>query len=134
MWYTACLVTSLILIVISLLLLKESLAFLKTSERAVATVVELETVKGDDSDTYKAIFTFKTSSNEEITYRAKTSSSPAAWEVGEEALIAYDRDHPSTARLVTYFGIFSWSIILLSIAMPLLVIGGGYYLAQQVLR
>jgi hypothetical protein len=48
MWYTACSITGMVLFTLSLFKLKESLTFLKTSERAAATVVELETVRGSD--------------------------------------------------------------------------------------
>ena len=134
MWYSITLTTGIILLVISLFILKESLAFLRTSERAIGTVIELEKIDGSDGDTFKPIFKFKTSLNQEITYRHISSSNPPGWEVGEEAIIAYDPNNPSVARLLTYFGTFSWSIVLMAIAMPLIVIGGGYHLAQHFLK
>lgn len=134
MWYTICLVVGTALLIASLLMLKKSMAFLKNSERATATVVELQRVSGNDGDTYKPVFVFKTYANLEITYRSGVSSSPPAWEIGEEATIAYDRNAPSTAQLLTYWGSFRWTIILACIAMPLLIIGGGYHLAQRVLH
>jgi hypothetical protein len=134
MWYTLCLVIGTALLIGSLLMLKKSMAFLKNSERATATVVDLQMVSGSDGDTYKPVFVFKTYANQEITYRSGVSSSPPAWEIGEEATIAYDRNAPATAQLLTYWGSFRWSIILACIAMPLLIIGGGYHLAQRVLH
>ncbi|MBO9573963.1 MAG: DUF3592 domain-containing protein [Chitinophagaceae bacterium] len=134
MWYTITLTVGLILLVISLFLLRDSLAFLKDSERAVATVIQLDRVSGSDGDTYKPVFTFKTVSGQEITYRHGVSSSPPSWSVGEETVIAYKAGDPSVARLVTYFGTFGWSIVLMAIAMPAIVVGGGYYLAQGVLK
>ena len=119
---------------ISLFILRESLAFIRTSERAVGTVIELEKVAGSDGDTFKPIFKFKTALNQEIIYRHISSSNPPGWKIGEEVTIAYDPNNPSVARLLTYFGTFSYTIVLMAIAMPLIVIGGGYHLSQFVLK
>ncbi len=134
MWYTCCFVIGLLLLIASLFMLKKSIAFLKNSERTVATVIRIETVSGSDGNTYKPIFSFKTNTNEEIIYPSPFSSSPPGWDIGDEATIAYDRNQPNNAKVLTYFGAFSWTIILMSIAMPLLVIGGGYHLAQKLLH
>jgi len=112
----------------------ESLSFLRTSSRATATVRELETVKDSDGDTYRAIFRYYTASGQEFIYRQVSSSSPATWEVGEEATIAYDPNDPYKARLVTFFSMFGATTVLMAIAMPFIVFGLGYFLSQMVLK
>lgn len=134
MFYTISLTIGIALLVISLFIFKESLAFIKKSDRTIGTVIELEKIDGTDGITYKPIFKFKTNTNQEIIYRHNASSSPASWYVGEEATIAYDPTNPNLARLLTYFGAFSWTIILMAISMPLIVIGGGYFLTQTFLK
>lgn len=134
MFYTISLIVGIILLGVSLFLLKGSLAFLKSSERATATVIEMETVSGTDGNTYKPIFKFKTRHNQEIVFRKSSSSSPPSWKVGEEATIAYDINDPDKARLLTYFGTFIWTIVLMCIALPFIVIGAGYYLSRFVLK
>lgn len=134
MFYSISLAVGIILVVLSFYFLKQSLHFIKSSEKASGTVIGLERVPGSDGDTYKAIFKFRTYNNKEVIYREKSSSSPAAWSVGEDARFAYQRDDPSNAKLLTYFGSFGWTVILLAIAMPLLVIGGGYFIAQPILK
>jgi hypothetical protein len=134
MWYNITFATGIILLLISLYILKGSLAFLRNNKRATATVIEMLTVKDSDGDTYKPVFKFKTESKEEVIFKSSTSSRPPAWHVGEETTIIYDPSNPSSARLMTYFGMFSWSIILMAIAMPMIVIGGGYYLSGYVLQ
>jgi hypothetical protein len=49
-------------------------------------------------------------------------------------MIVYHPDDPSTAKPLTYFGVFGWSILLMAVSMPLLVIGGGYYIAPYFLK
>ncbi|MEI9943253.1 MAG: DUF3592 domain-containing protein [Chitinophagaceae bacterium] len=134
MWYTLTLAVGIILLIISLSILRKSLAFLRSSERAVGTVIELERIRDSDGDTFKPIFKYKTISNQEFIYRPISSSNPPGWKIGEEATIAYDPNNPSVARLLTYFGTFSWTIILMAIAMPFIVVGGGYHLSQALLK
>lgn len=134
MWYTITLATGIVLLLISLHFLKESLSFLRTSNRATATVIELETVKDSDGDTYRAIFRYYTNSGQEFIYRQGSSSSPAIWDVGEEATIAYDPNDPYKARLVTFFSMFGATAVLMAIALPCIVFGLGYFLSQLVLK
>ncbi|MET0461620.1 MAG: DUF3592 domain-containing protein [Chitinophagaceae bacterium] len=134
MWYTLTLIVGLVLLAISLFLLRESLAFLRSSERAIGTVIELKSISDSDGTTYKPVFRFKTNLGEEIVYTHHSSSNPPGWDIGDKATFAYDAGNPSVARLMTYFGTFNWTVILMSIAMPMIVIGGGYHLSQYVLK
>ncbi|MEO5890398.1 MAG: DUF3592 domain-containing protein [Ferruginibacter sp.] len=134
MFYSISLTVGIILLALSLIIFKKSLAFIKQSDRAIGTVIELERISDTDGVTFKPIFKFKTSTNQEIIYRHISSSSPSNWDVGEQATIAYDPNIPTKARLLTYFGTFSWTIVLMAISMPLIVIGGGYYVAQAFLK
>ncbi|MEO6316434.1 MAG: DUF3592 domain-containing protein [Chitinophagaceae bacterium] len=134
MVYNILLAAGITLLAFSMHTLKKSLRFLKSSERATATVVAIETLGSSDGNTYKPVFSFTTALRKEIIYRPEVSTSPAGWVVGDQAVIAYDADAPANARLLTYFGSFRWTIILLAIAMPLLVIGGGYFLTKSLLH
>lgn len=134
MFYSISLTMGIILLVVSLAIFRGSLAFIKNSNKTIGTVAKLERIDDGETITYKPIFKFKTHTNQECVYRHISSSSPANWYVGEEATIVYDPVNPSNARLLTYFGAFSWTIILMAIAMPLIVIGGGYYAAQPFLK
>ncbi|MEO5682564.1 MAG: DUF3592 domain-containing protein [Chitinophagaceae bacterium] len=134
MWYTITLAVGLLLLVVALSKLQKTLSFLKMSERATGTVIELERVKDSDGDTFKPIFKFETKNHQQIIHRHIGSSNPSSWSVGDEVMIAYDSADPSEARVLTYFGTFSWTIILGAIAMPLIIVGGGYYVSLSYLR
>ena len=134
MVYNIVLAIGCIILAISIFTLKRSLSFLKTSERAVAKVIEVERVSGNDGDTWKPVFKFKTSLNKEIIYRYPVSSSPPSWKLDDEATVAYDPNDPNEVKILTYFGSFGLSVVLMAIAMPLIVIGGGYYVSQYFLK
>ncbi len=134
MLYHLSLAVGILLLVISLIFLRTTLAFLKNSERATAVVTKLETIEDSEGTTYKPVFTFRTAAGAEYLCRPNFSSSPASWAVGEETVIVYNPQDPTDAKLLTYFGTFSWTIILMAVAMPFIVIGAGYQVAQQFLK
>jgi hypothetical protein len=133
MGYTIALTVGIIIFIISLVLFRQSIDFIQNGNRTTATVIELEKISDSDGTTYKPIFKFKTFTNQEIIYKYHTSSLPATFDVGEEVTIVYKTDNPNNAKILTYFGLFIWTIVLMSISMPLIVIGGGYFLTKQYL-
>ena len=137
MIYSISLVVGLITLSISIFTLKESFLFVKGSSRAIGTVIKLEEVNSDvpgEGITYKPIFKFTTIDNQEIIYRDAYSNSPPVWYVGETIVLAYDTKNPYSVKILTYFETFAWTIILMTISMPLIIIGGGYHLASNLFK
>lgn len=120
------LLTGLILFAVSLYQLKQSVAFISRSERAIGTVTSLEDVDG----AYAPVFEVKTRENGHIIYHHASASKPSSWAVGEEAIFLYDPANPSSATMMSYFWLFSWAIVLMAIAIPLIIVGAGYYLLR----
>ncbi|SEW53092.1 DUF3592 domain-containing protein [Chitinophaga arvensicola] len=134
MGYSITLAIGLLLLVISLTFLQQSLSFLKTTNRTTGKVIDLATLSGSDGDTYSAVIRFYADNGQEYIYRQQSSSSPPTWEVGEAVTMAYDPGNPQRAKPVAYFSMFGVTVILMMFALPAIVIGGGYYLAQLVLK
>ncbi len=134
MGYYISLITGVLLLLISVYLFRGSLQFLQSTERALAEVVEIERVDGSDGDTFKPVFKFHTLLHEEIYFKQNYSSSPPHWHIGDEVMIAYKADDPQDAKILTYFGSFGYSVVLMALAAPLLIIGGGYIFCQQFLK
>ncbi|MGE8514748.1 MAG: DUF3592 domain-containing protein [Chryseobacterium culicis] len=134
MWqYYFILGAGVILFVAALLSLKSTLLFLKKAEKATATVTSLREFESDGV-IFSPLFTFRTQNNIEYTYELPEGTNPSAWSVGETETVIYDPDDPSSVELYTYFRIFAWPLILISIALPLLVVGAGYFIAAQFLK
>ncbi|GGH83112.1 hypothetical protein GCM10011379_58010 [Filimonas zeae] len=112
--------------------IKERLIFLKKSERATGIVIDIEVNDNEDSITYKPVFQYTAGNHQKYIYKHSGSSNSIRWSIGEEATIAYNPNNPSNGMLLTYWGVFNYSVILMAIAVALIVIGGGYYLAGWV--
>lgn len=135
MWYTFILMVGIMILVSSFVVLRESLTFLKKSERAVATVIELVKVSDSEGgDSFEPVFKYRTAADKEYIYHYSVLSNPADWYVGEETMLAYHPDHPTKPRILTYWGSFGWTVALMAISMPLIVIGCGYHVAQYLLK
>ncbi len=128
MWYRLSLLAGVILLIVSLVILNHSLRFVRHSERAMGVVARLDTLTGGDAGTtYAPVFSLTTRNGQEVIYHYHSSSSPPAWAVGETAMFLYDPEEPSSVRMYTYFGIFSWSIVLMGLAIVLITLGCGYF-------
>ncbi|PNW26007.1 hypothetical protein BKP44_18460 [Formosa algae] len=98
--------------------------------RTKATVVDLIEIRGDDSYTYKPVFEYTNRNNAVVRFNSSVSSSPPAYKVGESVMIIYEK-HGDERKIVSFWGLYRWTIILMCIAAPLLIIGGGYMLYSK---
>ena len=113
---------------ISLVILNRSLRFVRQSERAIGVVTKMDTLTGGDvGTTYAPVFMLTAKNGQQITYSYHSSSSPPSWHIGEKAIFLYDPKDLSSVRIYTYFGVFSWSIVLMGCAVFLTTFGGGYF-------
>lgn len=130
MWYKLYLLTGFILLTASLYKLKQSIDFVGRSERTIGIVTSLEDIDG----AYSPVFTVKTKEHGQIIYHHAAASHPATWDIGEEAVFLYDPANPHSATMMSYFWLFNWAILFLAVAIPLIIVGAGYYLLGPLIR
>ncbi len=92
-----------------------------------ATVIELIGSQGEDGDLYKPKFRFTDIQHKPMEFTSGISSKPPAYEIGEEVAIVYLPARPDVPRIISYWNLFRWTIILTALSMPFLVIGLGYF-------
>ena len=95
--------------------------------KTTAVVIDLLEIRGDDSSTYKPVFKFTNRAGTEVTFKSQISSSPAPYKIGDKIHVMYSKDGEEI-KVVSFWGLYRGTIILLSIALPLLIIGGGYFM------
>ena len=94
--------------------------------KTTATVNRLVEVTSDDGYTYKAVFEFKDRYDGNFEFISSVSSNPPMYKVGERVKIVYNANDPDEVMIVSFWGLYHWSVILFCIACPLIIIGGGY--------
>lgn len=129
MLYKLYLLAGFILLAVSLYKLKQSFDFISKSERAIGTVTSMEEI----DDAYSPVFTVKTKENGEIIYHHAAASKPASWDIGEEAIFLYNPENPDSATLMSYFWLFNWTIVFMGSAIPLIIVGAGYYFLKPLI-
>jgi len=90
-----------------------------------AIVIDLIEVSDSDGTTYKPVFEYTDRSGYIVSFQSHISSSPPTHRIGDKVKIIYSQ-FDDVQKVVSYWGLYRWTIILLSIAFPLLIIGGGY--------
>ena len=131
MWYSISLALGCLILIIGVYKFRQRLTFVKSGSVTTGTVIELkEWTNNEGSLMYKPVFKFKSPSGEEIVFEHNFSTNPSAWKIGEEAQIIFDSKKPQQARLLSYFGVFDYAIVLVAIALPLIFFGAAYFWAQ----
>ena len=89
-------------------------------------------IENSDSDgtTYTPVFEFKDSTKGVRTWTAGVSSSPPAYKIGETAKLVYD-PNDDDVKIISFWGLYRWVVLLLCFASPLLIISGGYLLYNR---
>lgn len=98
---------------------------LRDGIKTTAIVIDLIENRDSDGTTYKPVFEYTDRSGSIVTFQSSVSSSPAPYSVGDKVKIIYSQIE-NEQKVISYWGLYRWTIILLSIAFPLLIIGGGY--------
>lgn len=100
---------------------------LKNGIKTKATVIDLLTAQSENHYVYKPLFEYTDKSGNVHTFESEIESYPAPYKIGEKVAIIYAKKDKKI-KIISYWGLYRWSIILFSIASQLIVIGGGYLL------
>ena len=108
----------------------ETSTLLADGIKTKATVIELLEVSDSDGTSYKPVFEYFDKNDNRISFKNEVSTSPAPYKVGDKVAIIYSKTSEQN-KVVSFWGLYRWTIIFLIFACPFLIIGGGYFLYQQ---
>lgn len=128
--YLGMLLLSVVLIYFAVKHYNTSKDLMTNGIKTKAKVIELIEISGDDGYTYKPVFEYTDRVNNIVKFKSDVSSSPPSHNVGDIVNIVYSKDNDEK-KVISFWGLYRWTIILLSIASPLLIIGGGYILYSR---
>ena len=92
-----------------------------------ATVIELIGDQGEDGDLSKPKFRFMDTQHKPVEFTSDISSKPPAYDIGDQVAIVYLPGRTHDARVISYWSLFRWTIVLAALSAPFLVIGLGYF-------
>ena len=117
-----------VLLVLGTRLFISSRTFRETGIKTQATVID--NLPGQSEDgvmMYTSLLEYDVKGVKK-TYTPNAQSNPPAYDIGEKVAIVYSPKNNHNVRIVSYWGIYLSSTILFALGLPLLVIGGGYFL------
>lgn len=124
--YWGLLAAGFVLMYFAIKMYSDTNQLLHTGIRTKAIVKDLIEVYDDDGPTYKPVFEYTDRYNTNKKFRSEVSSRPPAYTIGQKVKIVYDPLDVDEIKIVSFWGLYRWTIILSCIAAPLLIIGGGY--------
>ena len=92
-----------------------------------ATVIDFRESRDDDGTTYAPVFQYKDSKGKIIIYEYGIYSSPKAYAVNQIVKLVYDPLDMNKRKVISFWGLYRWSVILLMVASPLFVLAISYW-------
>lgn len=108
---------------------RDSKNLLSKGIRTTAEVVANNPVRDtqDGSIMYEPLMQY-TADGQTHTMTGNIRSNPPRYKIGEKVNIVYDRDNAGNTKIISYWGLYLASIIMMIFAVPLIVVCGGFFL------
>lgn len=108
----------------------ETQHFINDGVKTTAVVIDLERETNSDGSVFFPVFEYTGLDKEKITFRGNVGSSPASYSIGEQVSILYSLT-TKERRILSYWGLYRWTLVLLIFATPLFVVGLGFILYNR---
>ena len=128
--YWGLIVVGAALLILGIKMFNDTQKLLQEGIKTTASVVKLIQKRNSDNDgyLYTPVFEFVDRKNTTRIFQSDVSSNPPAYKVGQKVKLVYHPKEEDEINIVSYWGLYRWTVILFSIASPFLVIGIGYLL------
>jgi hypothetical protein len=118
-------------LVIALVLILNTRAFLATAERAPGVVIENVRHSGSKGSTFAPRVRFTAAGGREVVFVGGVSSSPPSHDVGERVTVVYPPGKPEDARIESFFQLYFAPFILGLLGSIFGAVGGGLVLVPR---
>lgn len=125
--YVALLVLGLTLMFFAVKSYQNTKDLLSMGRKTKAIVVDFLESHDDDGVTYKSVFEYQDNNKVPYTHTSEISTRPKSHKLGQRVEIIYDAQHENV-KVISFWGLYRWSVILFCIASPFLIIGLSYFL------
>ncbi len=94
--------------------------------RTEAEVIDFITIRDSDGDAFKPAFEYVDLAGTKKVYNGEIAYSQPTMKIGDKLPIIFNPNNDGEVKLASYWGIYRWTIVLLMLSSPFLIIGGGY--------
>lgn len=126
--HTILLIIGLALLVLGIISFINARRLMTTGDLVQATVVENIPSRGNEGGTmYTPLMEYSIDGSVR-SFSPTARANPPAYAIGEKVSLIYDPHNSSDIRIRSYWGVYLGSNILLAVALPMILIGIGYFL------
>ena len=129
--YTGFFLSSLTLIYFAFKQYTNTKDLLLMGSQTTAKVIDLIESRSDEGYTYTPVFEYTEQGGQRKTYKSKISSSPPSYNIGDHVQIVYNK-LDDEVKIISFWGLYRWSIILMMIASPIFVLTSAYLLYTRI--
>ena len=129
--YGGFVVIGLILFSYAIFQYKQTQKLLMNGVKTKAVVIELIETRDDDGTKYKPVFEFTDRNDNNVIFKSNVATSPSPYKINDKVSVVYNPQDKKEVKVISYWGLYRWTIVLLCIAAPLLIIGGGYLIYSR---
>ena len=104
----------------------ESKQLLEYGYKTTGEVIKVIEKYDNDGTSYYPVFQYTSISGNKIEFKSTVGSNPSTYKVGEKVRIAYDQLSKNN-KIISYWGLYRYTIFLLCIGTSLFIIGSGYF-------
>lgn len=105
--------------------------FISDGNKVEATVIEnIPSRSNKGSIMYTPLIEYNIKGNTK-NFSPNARANPPAYNIGEKIMLVYQPENAKDVRILSYWGVYLGSNILLAIGLPMLLIGGGYFLFKM---
>ena len=120
-----------VLLLLGIKMFINSRKFLATGIKTEATVIDnialQSTSRSSTSMMYAPLLEYDVKGKKK-TYTPNARSNPPTYDIGEKVPVVYSAKNAQNIRIISFWGIYLGSTILLAFSLPMLLIGSGYFM------
>lgn len=118
-----------VLLALGIKLFISSREFVAKGIKTTATVIDNVGIESDDNKSvmYSPMLEYQVA-GETKKYMPNMRANPPSYDIGEQVQIVYRPNNHQDVRILSYWGVYLGTIILLIFSLPILIIGAGYFL------
>lgn len=100
---------------------------IKTKAEVIQLLKKFKSKPGNSTP----VFRYYDQNGKEFTKENPVATSPSFYTVGDVVDVVYNPQKPEESKVISFWGLFRWTILLAIFGLALIIMGGGYKLFRM---